>query len=124
MKKYISAGMLALALPETVLAQDLEALSFVASRGAGSTFEDLVIFIVDDILNPLIVLIIALALIYFLWGMANFILHADDEQARSKGKQVMVWGIIALFVMVSVWTLVKILQNTFFGGSSITIFFN
>ena len=77
------------------------------------------------VLSPLIVLIITLALVYFLWGMANFILRADDEQGRAKGKQMMIWGIIALFVMFSVWALVGILQNTFllgggggFGGSS------
>lgn len=76
-------------------------------------FADFVGLLLNGILNPLIVIIITLALIYFLWGMANFILRADDEQARAKGKQIMIWGIIALFVMVSVWALVAILENTF-----------
>ena len=31
---------------------------------------------------------------------------------KETGKQIMIWGIIALFVMVSVWGLVNVLSNT------------
>jgi len=72
----------------------------VIAFAAPSNFAEFVGVIMTGVLKPLIAVIVTLALAYFLWGMANFILHADDEQARSKGKQVMVWGIIALFVLI------------------------
>ena len=59
---------------------------------------------------------IALALVYFLWGAAQFILHGGDEGKRSEGTKMMIYGIIGLFVMVSVWSLVGVLENTFFRG--------
>ena len=57
--------------------------------------------------------VVALALLYFFWGLAKFILNADNEQARTDGKQIMIWGIIALFVIVTVWGLVAVLNSTF-----------
>lgn len=68
-----------------------------------------------EILSLLGPVIVALALLYFFWGMSQFILHAGDEARRSEGRQVMVWGIIALFVIISVWGLVAVLNNTFVG---------
>ena len=64
----------------------------------------------------LIPLLIALGLLVFLWGMAKFILHAEDEGKREEGRQLMMWGVIGLFVMVSFWGLTKILIGTFFSG--------
>jgi len=66
-----------------------------------------------DILSALIPLIIALALIGFLWGAAKYILAADDPTKRKEGSHVMLYGIVALFVMISVWGLVAILTGTF-----------
>lgn len=47
-----------------------------------------------------------LALLAFFWGLAKFIFAAGDEESKADGKRIMIWGIVALFVMVSVWGLV------------------
>ncbi|OIO33277.1 MAG: hypothetical protein COZ49_04260 [Candidatus Yonathbacteria bacterium CG_4_10_14_3_um_filter_47_65] len=78
-----------------------------------ATFKDLVKLFISSILDPLVPLIIGLALVYFLWGVSKYILHGDDEKKREEGRQMMVYGIIGLFVMVSVWGLVNILVGTF-----------
>lgn len=65
------------------------------------------------LLNLIIPVIFGLALVYFLWGLAQFILNAGNETARESARSIMIWGIIALFVMVSVWGLVNLLTNTF-----------
>jgi len=75
-----------------------------------------IIGIFTDLLNSLLPLVEGIAFLAFLWGLANFIWHADNEEKRSEGKQIMIWGIIALFVMVSAFPIVHIIQNTFFGG--------
>ncbi len=54
----------------------------------------------------------ALAFVVFLWGVVQFIMNSADEAERAKGKQFMLWGIIGLFVMFSVWGLVSIIQKT------------
>jgi len=67
------------------------------------------------ILDLLVSIIIGLALVFFLWGVAKFILNSDDPKKVAEGKQVMIWGIIALFVMVSVWGIVNFMQEALFG---------
>lgn len=64
---------------------------------------------IGRIIGLLIPITAALALLYFFWGLAQFILHSDDEEARKKARQQMIWGIVALFVIASVWGLVQFL---------------
>ena len=65
------------------------------------------------LLNVITVLIIALAVVFFLWGVAKFILNAGDPEEQSKGKSIMFWGLIGLFVMTAVWGLVNWLGDAF-----------
>ncbi len=76
-------------------------------------FRSFVDIIILSVLDPLVLLIMALALVYFLWGVSKFILHGGDAAKREEGRQVMIYGIIALAVMVSVWGLVRLLTDTF-----------
>lgn len=57
-------------------------------------------------------LLIAIAVVAFVWGVITLILNPDNEEKKKKGKQFMLWGIIALFVIVSIWGLVGILSRT------------
>jgi len=66
-----------------------------------------------SLLNLIVPLIMGLALVFFLWGTAIFILNAGNEEKRSEGKQKMFWGIIALAVMVGVWGIVNLLVTAF-----------
>lgn len=81
--------------------------------GSGSTITDIIYFMIN-IINQAVILVVALALLFFFWGIAIFIFNADNEEKRREGKKVMMWGIIALFVMLFVWQIVNILANTFF----------
>lgn len=73
---------------------------------------------VKGIVDLLIPLVVALALLYFFWGLAKFIRSAGNEDARDEGKQIMLWGIVALFVIVSVWGIVQFLQRELLPGFS------
>ncbi|MFP4022844.1 MAG: pilin [Candidatus Paceibacterota bacterium] len=64
-----------------------------------------------NLLDLLVLIIMALALVFFLWGVAKFILNAGDPEEQSKGKQIMFWGLIGLFVMTAVWGLVVFIQD-------------
>ena len=65
------------------------------------------------VFDTLVALIVGFSLIVFIWGVAKYILNAANPEARSEGRQFMLWGIVALFVVVSVWGLVQVLQETF-----------
>ncbi len=63
------------------------------------------------IVSRAIPVLVALALLFFIWGVVRFISSSGDEKAAEEGKSKMVWGIIALFVIVSVWGLVAFLND-------------
>ena len=67
----------------------------------------------NNLFNVLVSLIITAGLIVFLWGVSKFIRSGDNEQERKSAREFMVWGIITLFVMISVWGLVTVVLDTF-----------
>jgi len=69
--------------------------------------------IIMDILSHVVIILVALAVVFFLYGILKYIGSGDDEESRGKSKNVMIYGIIGLFVMVSFWGIVNILINTF-----------
>ncbi len=83
------------------------------------TFGDLVSGVVTDLISGILFLLLALTLLVFLWGVAKFILKSDSETEREKGKQVMIWGLIGIFVMVSVTGIVYLVAVTFFDAGDI-----
>lgn len=76
-------------------------------------FYTLVYHVIDTILTPLVSLLMVLAFLYFVWGLVEFIRQAEDEGAREQGRQRMIWGVVGLFAIVSVWGLVNVLVETF-----------
>lgn len=70
--------------------------------------------IIVNLLNASVGLIMGLSLVAFIIGLVRFIATAGDDKSRADGKQMMVWGTISLFVMVSVWGLVNIIKATLF----------
>jgi len=67
-------------------------------------------------LGALVPTIIGLGLVTFLWGLTRFISAGGDEKRIQEGKDMMVYGVVGLFVMVSIYTIVSILFTDFFGG--------
>jgi hypothetical protein len=85
----------------------------------GSTFANMMDYVTCVIGSSVIPLIFAIAMVSFVWGAVKFfIIDSDEEAKREQGKQFMIWGIIALAVMISVWGLVNLLGSTFGVGGS------
>lgn len=68
--------------------------------------------IIGGLLRPLIPLLIGLAVVVFIYGVFLLMIN-DGGEKKEEGKQYMLWGIIGIFIMVSVWGLVAIVSNTF-----------
>lgn len=70
--------------------------------------------LLTSLLLKVIPVIFALALLAVLWAGSKLILYADNETERTENKSMLIWGIVTLFVMISIWGLVNLLKNTFF----------
>ncbi len=60
------------------------------------------------------VVVSGLALLVFFWGLVKFIMSAGPG-GKADGKQLMIWGTIALFVMVSIWGIVHFIGGEILG---------
>ena len=75
---------------------------------------------VDGLLNWVIYiagralpLLILAALVLFLFGIVKRFFWGKDAADRSEAGKYILWGVVALFVMVSVWGLVNVLRDSF-----------
>src|SRR3989344_9261806 len=102
---FASASLAAFALP-------------LVSLAAVTNLPDAGSFIINVINNILVPVLFAIAFIVFLWGaFKTFIIGANDATVKESGKNLMLWGLIGFFVMVSVWGLVNILTGTVSFGN-------
>lgn len=77
-----------------------------------------ILYIINNILVPVL---FALAFIVFLYGIAKaYIFSGGDPAKVSEGHKLLLWGIIAFVVMISLWGLVNVVANTFglYGASA------
>lgn len=95
------------------------ALSFISTpfmasaqiaQGA-STLSGLIAFL-KDFLSTATVLILAAAVVYFLWNVFGYVMSAGDPEARKEKQSGIIYGIIGIAVMVSIWGLVTFLTST------------
>jgi len=78
---------------------------------------------IKGLLDSLIPIIITLAVIYLFYGVAKYVMAAGDEEKQKQGRSIMIYGVIGLFVIVSIWGLVGVVQSTFgvSGGGTVTL---
>lgn len=94
-----------------------------ASAEVAYDVRSLIDYLFTLITGNLIPLVITLALIYVIYASVNYIRESEDAGGKSERKQQIFWGIIGLFVIITIWSLVSILANSFqiFGGGTLPV---
>ncbi len=64
------------------------------------------------ILNPIIALLFGLAFAYLIWGVVKYVSQSDQEAMREEGRRAIIWGIIGMFVMFSVFGILRLVIGT------------
>lgn len=102
MKKFVKvlAGSV-WALPVLALAQQAD-VGYLDSLIGGGKF----------LLDQLVVFLVALSVVWFIFNVIRYTMSSDEDK-KSQAKSQMIWGIVAIAVIVSVWGLVGLLQNMF-----------
>jgi Type IV secretion system pilin len=95
----------------------------VFAQAQGQPIDKLGLFLqqfIGFIDNYLVPLLFAIAFIVFIFGIFRyFILGGADEEKRSQGRTLMLWGMIGFFVMVSIWGILNLFVHSLgFGADS------
>ncbi len=75
--------------------------------------------VAEVLINPFIVLLFTVALVWFLYGVFKFLSNSGNDEERSTGKRHILWGIIGMFIMMSVFTIMQIIVRTI--GSDVVV---
>ncbi len=94
------------------LVQKAYAFTTTSGSSSGASFNTLLGKILDNIANRIVYLLMAGAVIYFLWGVFVFIQNAENADKRTEGYQHMLWGIIGIFIMISAKGIINIILST------------
>lgn len=94
----------------SALCASLVAIPVVA--GAADIRDTLGLF--NTVLKGLMALFITLAVVVFFWGLISYLFKQGED--KSEGLKIMFYGILVIFVMVSIWGIIALLQNTFKVG--------
>lgn len=76
---------------------------------------------IQSLIAGAVPIIISLGVILFFWGLVKYVRSAENPAAREEGRQLIVYGIIAIFVMVSMWGLVNVLVETVIGNDDVLL---
>jgi hypothetical protein len=110
-KKYLAALMVWASVPAFALAAP------VADAGY---FTNL-IGQIKNIAGLLVPVLISFAVILFFWNVVKFVAGGADDEARKEAKGMMIWSLVAIFVMVSIWGLIAWIQTlTGVSGGTVT----
>lgn len=93
------------ALP--ALALGVPSLALAQARNIPPTVLNFVGKFSTEILNPIIALLFAVGMFIFIWGVAAYIWNPENEEARTNGRKNMLWGIIGMLIMVSVFGIMR-----------------
>jgi hypothetical protein len=75
-------------------------------------FNKLLANVESAILDPLITLIVVIAVAVFLFGVGQFVAGAADEETRTKGKRNIVWGLVGLTIIFGTKAIIALLAAT------------
>ena len=91
----------------------------IASAQAVTDFKSLMQLFLN-LLSVFMTLLYAAAFVSFFWGIVLYIFNTDDSKKREEGTKWMVWSVVALFVMITLWGIIGLFTRTF-GISSLLI---
>jgi uncharacterized membrane protein len=113
MKRNFTTGLL---LIIGIISGGFARVAFAQSSGTGfGSFRDLINTIGGLITKYVIPLLVAMAILYFLWNIVHFISNMGNEKEREAFKKYSINGIIALFILLSVWGIIGIFSTALFN---------
>lgn len=122
MKKIVLVGMFILmgfSMFSFAGAEEVTTASVCAAGKTMTSLTGIINWASCTLMTAIVPFLFALATAAFIWGVITFYLNPENEEKRKKGKSFLVGGLIALFVMTSMWGIIRIFSTTFGTGTVI-----
>lgn len=114
MKKIILVSLLVFSLPLIALAEPGSAITYGSNAPTFASVVNLVI----TLINKTIPILVALAIVLFMIIGFQYVRTSGGTHGKSNYREALLWGLIALFVLFSIWGILRLLQTTFLNATS------
>ena len=71
---------------------------------------------VQYVVNPAILVVFSFGLMMFVYGLVEFLYNLSKGGETRNGRDHMLWGVAGMFIMVSVFGIIRVLNDTFGFG--------
>ncbi len=71
--------------------------------------------VVTELFSPLYQAAVGVAILYFLYGVAKYVLDLNNPEKQTFGKSHLLWGMVGLFIILSVGGILSALNNALGG---------
>src|SRR3989338_2776377 len=104
-----------------IISATVATITFALPLVAQAQGLDRLITVATDLINFALAILIGIAIIAFFCGLLRYLLSAKGGPEQKQASMLMVWGLVAIFVMLSIFGIVKLMQVTFGldGASSV-----
>lgn len=75
--------------------------------------EEILQRIITNVIDPGLRVIFTLGLFLFIWGIVEFLWGVKNGEASQKGKDHMIYGLLGMLIMVSVYGIIALIVNSF-----------
>ena len=73
------------------------------------------------ILNGFIAFTVGVSVLWFLWGIVRYLTQYGNEQARAESVKTISYGIMSLFIMITIWGIIALLRSSLLGDNNVVI---
>ncbi len=71
--------------------------------------------VITEIFSPLYQAVVGVAILYFLYGVAKYVLDLNNPEKQTFGKSHLLWGMVGLFIILSVGGILSALNESLGG---------
>ncbi len=71
--------------------------------------------VVTELFSPLYQAAVGVAILYFLYGVAKYVLDLNNPEKQTFGKSHLLWGMVGLFIILSVGGILNALNESLGG---------
>ena len=77
-----------------------------------SSGEQILTKIITDVFSPLYQIVVGVTILYFLYGVARYVIDLNNPDKQTTGRSHLLWGLVGLFIVLSVGGILSLLQGS------------
>jgi hypothetical protein len=77
--------------------------------------ETILSLVITEIYSPIYKLAVAVSAVYFMYGVAKYVMDLNNPQKQTFGRSHLLYGLIGLFIVLSVGGIMGIFRDLFGG---------